>query len=179
MKNLVFCFIIIVSSQFSFAQLEGKVFPAIEGQILQNNKTLTLPKDTYGKYTLVGMAYSKGAEDELETWLQPAFDKFIAKTGMWDAALDVNLYFIPMFTGVNKLTAETARKKIKEKTDKDLLPHILFYVGDLDQYRQELDFEKRDTPYFFVLDKNGKIVYAVTGKYTESKMEKINDILLD
>lgn len=179
MKYFVLILSAFLVSYSATAQLKGKVFPAISGEILQNDKTIVIPDDTKGKFTLIGMAYSKGAEKDLETWLQPAYDKFIAKTGMWDAAMDVNLYFIPMFTGVNQATAGPARKKIKEKTDKVLLPHILFYVGDLDKYKAELDFEKRDTPYFFVIDKTGKIVHSVSGAFTEKKMEEIEDILLD
>ncbi|MGI8893807.1 MAG: hypothetical protein ACR2GN_10165 [Bacteroidia bacterium] len=179
MKRFLFVSGVFFLSFFANAQLKGKTFPAISGEILATEKFINIPEDTKGKYTLIAMAYSKGAEKDLETWLQPSFDKFIAKTGMWDAAMDVNLYFIPMFTGVNKATAGTARKKIKEKTDKQLLPHILFYVGELETYRDELDFEKRDTPYFFVIDKNGKIVHAVSGAYSEQKMEAIEDIILD
>jgi hypothetical protein len=170
---------LVLATFFANAQLKGRAFPSISGEIMANDKIITIPEDTRGKFTLVAMAYSKGAEKDLETWLQPSFDKFIAKTGMWDATMDVNLYFIPMFTGVNKATAGPARKKIKDKTDKQLLPHILFYVGDLDKYRNELDFEKRDTPYFFVIDKNGKIVHAVSGAYSDKKMETIEDIILD
>ena len=179
MKSIVIIFSVVILSFPVQAQLKGKEFPSISGQILQDDKTIVIPDDTKGKFTLVGMAYSKGAEKDLETWLQPAYDKFIAKTGMWDAAIDVNLFFIPMFTGVNQATAGPARKKIKEKTDKVLLPHILFYVGDLDKYKAELDFEKRDTPYFFVIDETGKIVHAVSGAFSEKKMEAIEDILLD
>jgi len=179
MRFYIIIFSTLLLSFSANAQLKGKQFPSISGQILQNDKTLSIPDDTKGKFTLVGMAYSKGAEKDLETWLQPAYDKFIAKTGMWDAAMDVNLYFIPMFIGVNQATAGPARKKIKEKTDKVLLPHILFYVGDLDKYKAELDFEKRDTPYFFVIDESGKIVHAVSGAFSETKMEAIEDILLD
>ena len=178
MKLYLFPLILLFVTFHSFAQLKGKHFPEISGELLSTEKVIKLPNDTKGKFTLVAMAYSKGAEDELETWLQPSYDKFIAKAGMWDSNYDVHLYFIPMFTGVNKATAGPARKKIKDKTDKKLLPHIIFYIGELEKYKEELDFEKRDTPYFFVIDKSGKIVYAVSGAYTEKKMEAIEDILM-
>jgi hypothetical protein len=179
MKYYIVTIWLIIGSFAGNAQLKGKDFPTISGEILSSGKIISIPDDTKGKFTLIAMAYSKGSEKDLETWLQPSFDKFIAKTGMWDATMDVNLYFIPMFTGVNKATAGPARKKIRDKTDKQLLPHILFFVGELDKYRNELDFEKRDTPYFFVIDKKGKIIHAVSGAYSDKKMEVIEDILLD
>ena len=81
-----------------------------------------------------------------------------------------------MFTGLNQLTSINSKEKIRSKTDKELYPHLLFYEGDK-TYKKELDFEKKDVPYFFVLDKAGKIVYATSGKYDSKKLEKIVDIL--
>ncbi|HET7180150.1 MAG TPA: hypothetical protein VFI14_10500, partial [Chryseosolibacter sp.] len=125
--------------------------------------------------TLVGLAYSKKSEGELNSWFQPVFSKFIQKTnGLFSGfSYDVNVFFIPMFTGVNAAATGTAKRKAAKNIDPQLLPYILFYKGELKTYKQALDFEKRDIPYFFVLDKDGKIVYATSGKYTDEKMEGI------
>ncbi len=61
--------------------------------------------------------------------------------------------------------------------DPQLFPYILFYKGELKKYKEELDFEKRDIPYFFVLDKEGKIVYATSGAYSAAKMDAIEDVI--
>ena len=37
--------------------------------------------------------------------------------------------------------------------------------------------EKKDIPYFFVLDKSGKIKYATSGKFDDKKFEKILDVI--
>ncbi len=140
-----------------------------------DDKEVTLPENTQGKYTLVGLAYSKKSEGELNSWFQPVFSKFIQKTnGLFSGfSYDVNVFFIPMFTGVNAAATGTAKRKAAKNIDPQLLPYILFYKGELKTYKQALDFEKRDIPYFFVLDKDGKIVYATSGKYTDEKMEGI------
>ena len=52
---------------------------------------------------------------------------------------------------------------------------MLFYKGELKTYKAALDFEKKDIPYFFVLDPDGKIVYATSGKYSSAKMEAIEE----
>jgi hypothetical protein len=57
------------------------------------------------------------------------------------------------------------------------LPYILFYKGELKPYKDALDFEKKDTPYFFVLDKDGKIIYATSGKFTTPKMDEVEAVL--
>ena len=90
---------------------------------------------------------------------------------------DVNLYFIPMFTGVNTVATGPAKHKALNKLDEQLLPYILFYSGKLKPYKDALDFEKRDKPYFFVLDSAGKIIYATSGPYDQNKMKKIESLL--
>lgn len=158
------------------AQVVGKTFPNMEAETVEDKK-VKLPGDVNGKYTLIGLAYSKKSEDELNSWFQPVFSKFVQKTKglMADFAYDVNVYFVPMFTGVNAAATGTAKKKAIKNLDPQLLPYILFYKGELKPYKEALDFEKRDIPYFFVLDPKGKIVYATSGKYTEEKMDEVEE----
>jgi len=92
---------------------------------------------------------------------------------------DVNVYFVPMFTGVNAAATGTAKKKALKNVDPQLLPYILFYKGELKSYKEALDFEKRDIPYFFVLDANGKIVYATSGGFTEDKLDEVEESIED
>ena len=160
------------------AQVIGTTFPDMEAETVDDKKVM-LPADVKGKYTLVGLAYSKKSEDELNGWFQPIFSKFIQKNkGLFESfGYDVNVYFIPMFTGVKTTAAGTAKKKAAKDIDPQLLPYILFYKGELKTYKEALDFEKKDIPYFFVLDKEGKIVYATSGKYTSKKLDEVEEVL--
>lgn len=162
----------------SFPQVVGKMFPSMTAETAED-KQVVLPKSAEGKYTLIGLAYSKKSEDELNSWFQPVFTKFIQKTnGLFSGfAYDVNVFFVPMFTGVNAAATGTAKRKAAKNIDPQLLPYVLFYRGELKTYKQELDFEKKDIPYFFVLDPKGKIVYATSGKYSEAKMEQIEEMI--
>lgn len=174
-------FIIIVwlaMSVNSFSQVIGKPFPALEAETVDDTK-VRIPDDTKGKYTLIGLAYSKKSEDDLNSWFEPVFYKFIQKTKglMAGFGYDVNVYFVPMFTGINAAATGTAKKKAAKNIDPQLLPYILFYKGELKTYKQELDFEKRDIPYFFVLDPEGKIVFATSGAYTEEKMDQVEEVI--
>jgi hypothetical protein len=90
---------------------------------------------------------------------------------------DVNVYFVPMFTGVNAAATGTAKKKALKNTDPKLLPYILFYKGELKKYKEALDFERRDVPYFFILDPQGKIIYATSGAYSEAKMDALEEVI--
>jgi hypothetical protein len=154
----------------------GKQFPTLDGETLES-KEIQIPADTKGKLTLVGMAYSKKAEATLNTWYTPMYDKFVLKRGIFDSQYDVNLYFVPMYTGVKKVAYESTMKDLRESNRKDLFPYILFYKGELEPYVSELEMEEKNLPYFFLLDEEGNVVYATQGLYNESKMAKIEEVL--
>ncbi|MEQ8363204.1 MAG: hypothetical protein RH948_10075 [Cyclobacteriaceae bacterium] len=177
--RLISVFIILLAFSFtSFAQVIGKSFPEMDAETVED-KVVSLPNDTKGKYTLLGLAYSKKSEDELNGWFSPVFNKFIQKTTglMASFGYDVNVYFIPMFTGVNAAATGTAKRKALKKVDPQLLPYILFYKGELKRFKDELDFEKKDIPYFFVLNPDGEIVFATSGSYSESKLDQIEEVI--
>lgn len=177
MKRLLF--LLLLSMVFhSNAQVIGKMFPDLEAETIED-KRVKLPSDVRGKYTLLGLAYSKKSEDELNSWFQPVFEKFIQKNkGLFEGfGYDVNVYFVPMFTGINAAATGTAKRKAMKNVDPQLLPYILFYKGELKTYKDALDFEKKDIPYFFVLNTEGKIIYATTGRYTGKKMEEVEAVL--
>lgn len=160
------------------AQVVGKTFPDMEAETVED-KVVKLPADVQGKHTLLGLAYSKKSEDELNSWFQPVFEKFIQKNkGLFEGfGYDVNVFFVPMFTGVNAAATGTAKRKAIKNVDPQLLPYILFYKGDLKPYKDALDFEKKDIPYFFVLDPSGKIVYATSGRYSVKKLDEVENVL--
>jgi predicted peroxiredoxin len=179
MKPFMLSALLVIASSSLSAQVTGKMFPAMEAETVEDKK-VKLPNDVSGKYTLLGLAYSKKAEDELNTWFSPIFEKFVRKhTGSLFEGMgyDVNVFFVPMFTGVNAAATGTAKKKAIKNVDPQLLPNILFYKGELKPYKDALDFEKKDTPYFFVLDAVGKIVYATSGKFSEKKMDEVESAI--
>ena len=185
MKKTIFLIFVVVFTTSAFKKdgsIIGQLFPAMECENY-NGEKINLPVATKDKYTVLGMAFSNDAEADLKTWITPVYNKFVVKhddktAGAFDVSYDydINLFFIPMFTGLNQLTSKHSKEKIRSNTNKELYPYLLFYEGDK-TYKKELDFEKKDIPYFFVLDKTGKIVYATSGKYDGKKLDKIVDIL--
>lgn len=170
-------FALLTAAALSVAPVaKDQLFPALQGETLEGNK-ITVPTDTGGKVTIVGMSYSKKAEGTLKTWYQPMYDKFVLKRGMFDSQYDVNFFFVPMFTGGKKVAYNQAIKQMKESNREDLYPYLLFYKGDLEPYKTELGMDEKNLPYLFVLDEEGKIVYQTKGLYNEKKMEKIEEVL--
>lgn len=178
MKKMSLLYVAVLLSFSSYAQVIGKMFPDMEAETVEDKK-VKLPLEAKGKYTLLGLAYSKKSEDELNSWFQPVFEKFIQKTNglMSGFGYDVNVYFIPMFTGINAAATGTAKRKALKNIDPQLLPYVLFYKGELKSYKESLDFEKKDIPYFFVLDTEGKIIFATSGKYSEGKMDQVEAVM--
>jgi hypothetical protein len=162
----------------SQSQLIGKPFPAMETETVNDIK-VKLPESVKGKFTLLGLAYSKKAEDELFTWFQPIFEKFIDKPQgiMKDFGHDVNVFFVPMLTGVNAAATGMVKRKALKTVDPQLLPYVLFYKGQLKSYKESLNFDSREVPYFFVLDPKGIIVYVTSGLFTEEKLDAIESVL--
>ena len=161
-----------------FAQLEGTDFPSMDTQTVENEK-VNLPKDVNDKYTLVALAYSKKAEKDLSTWFSPIYNQFIREaTGVFSSfSYDINVYFVPMFTGIKSAATGAAKKKAAKELDPLLIPNILFYKGNLKPYKEALEFDKKDVPYLFLIDTNGKIAYATLGAYSDQKMEDMEEFL--
>lgn len=169
----------VIFTSLSHAQVVGKDFPTLEAETV-DDEVIILPDDKQDKFTLVGLAYSKKSEDDLNTWFSPVYHKFIKEDGGGVFAgfgYDVNVFFVPMFTGVNAAASGTAKNKAAKNIDPRLLPHILFYKGKLKPYKEALEFDKKDVPYFFVINKEGKIVYATSGRFSDSKLEAVEDVL--
>lgn len=175
-KSALFISLIFLLSITSVAQV-GNEFPDMEAETL-TNKMVDVPSDLNGKYSLIGLAYSKKAEDYLKGWFEPVYNQFIYKNpnpGPFDFSFDIHTYFIPMFTGAKRPAYKKVMTKLKKTIDKRLQPNILFYKGTLKEYKEALNFDGKDLPYFYVIDPDGKIVYATSGRYTRDKLQEITD----
>ncbi|MCS6821622.1 MAG: mitochondrial ATPase complex subunit ATP10 [Microscillaceae bacterium] len=163
------------------AQVVGKMFPALSGENLLD-KSVSLPQAGKGKVTLIGIAYSAKSDEALQTWRQPLFNLFIKAPGtdlFQFEPYDANLYFVAMVTGINRVASGKIETKLKEKAEERWKPYIILYRGSLEPYSEELGLKNKDLPYFFLLDKNGKIVYTTSGTYTASKQRELEDKLTE
>ncbi|MFQ3212954.1 MAG: hypothetical protein ACJAT1_000778 [Marivirga sp.] len=165
----------------SFAQI-GNEFPDMEGYSL-TDELISIPDETNGKYSLVGIAFSKKAEDDLKSWFQPIYEAYVmeadANALIPDMRPDVNVVFIPMFTGIKRGASKSATKKMQEGIDEKLHPHVMVYSGAMGDYDEALALEDKEKPYFFILDKAGKIIYATAGKANSEKLGEIDDMMSD
>lgn len=159
-----------------YAQM-GQAFPNMETEAL-TNQIINVPEDIKGKYSIVGLAFTKKSEQDLKSWFNPIYETFLYKPenpGIFDITYDVNGLFIPMFSGAKRAAYGKVMKKMKEGLDPKLQPHVVFYKGTINHYKDALNFDGKDVPYFYVLDPDANIVYATSGKYTNGKMQEVVD----
>lgn len=173
MKKLSFLFLL--TSSMLFAQ----EFPSLDCKDI-NDKAINLPNDTKGKYTLLCMAYSKKAEEHLQSWFEPVYTQFIyvpEKPSMFYEPFDINTYFVPMFSGVKKVAAGSFKNQVKKDVDPKLHDHILLYKGNISEVKDTYDMPDKNEPYLFLLNEKGEVVYKTSGAYTEEKIIEIEDLI--
>ncbi|WP_317899136.1 TlpA family protein disulfide reductase [Aurantibacillus circumpalustris] len=173
MKKIVILICTILT--ISVSAQKGKIFPEVKGVTL-NEKACALPAKN-GKYSVVAIAFHRGAEDDLKKWLNPLYDNFMSKEkpGNFDMSepVDVNFVFVPMISGFKMI-----KEDFQKGTDKAFWPFIMdTEKTDIKGVQKQLGIEDNKIPYFFVLDKTGKIVEMQSGKFSESKMEKLQDAI--
>lgn len=165
--------VLTVMSLTGLAQ-KGKMFPPIEGLTL-DGKTIKIPIPN-GKETVVAMVFQRSAEDDQKKWLNPLHSTFASKEKSksphdMTESYDVNFVYIPVIGGLKKIYTE-----YKEGTDKGFWPYIMDTdKTDMKLIAKNMGISDKEQPYIFVLDKNGKILEVQSGKFSEDKMDKIEE----
>ena len=170
--------LMLMQSIFAYSQ-SGQTFPDLTGKTL-SNQSVTLPKDTKGRMTLIGISFSQKSEEELSGWFQPIYTNFIEKVNgnlFPTDEYDINIYFVPMLVGINKGASDKLRDYLKSQLDPELQEYVLIYEGELKPYKDKLKFGAKDTPYFYLLDEDGKIVYMTSGAFSNEKLQKMVETL--
>jgi hypothetical protein len=153
----------------------GTKFPGLKGTNL-DEKSVSVPQKN-GKYSVVAIAFHRDAEDALKKWLNPLYDVFIKteKKNAQDFDLadiyDVNFIFIPLISGFRRVADD-----FKKKTDQAYWAYILdTEKTDIGALQEALGIKNNKIPYFYVLDKEGKIVASESGSYSVAKLDKLED----
>ena len=151
-------------------------FLSVETETL-SGETVKLPDSFQGKYALIGVGTSKKAEYELKTWQIPVYNKFIAKTGLMDEMYDVEVCFLPLFTGISKAAKNRVVKKLKENNESVVYDNLYIYSGPRDPFK-EFGIDDKSTPYFFLLNKSGRVIWEAEGRFKQSYFDEIEGFLI-
>lgn len=151
-------------------------FPTLQGE-LADGRRLELP-GAPPNALIIGLAVSAKAQADLEAWYEPAYLRFVAKHGLFANAYRADVYFVPLFTGLNKAGYEPSLKKFRNSAAPEVADRVVFAKAELDEVREALGIKDRDIPYFFVVDREGRILHRASGRYSDAKLEAIEEVLL-
>lgn len=162
-----FCVPVILSAQAAF--------PVLEGENVQGN-SIQLP--TNGSWGIVAVVAGKKAQPALEEWFAPAYNRFVMKSGLFASSYEVNLFLVPVFTGLDKAAYGPSMNALKKKVDADLAKQVVFVKGNADAVLDALGIKDRGIPYFFTVDPQGHIVHRESGKFSVDKLDALEAPLL-
>lgn len=152
-------------------------FPQIVGETTEGN-SVTLPDNSGSDYTIVALAYGKKAEPLLERWYGPAYSRFIAKNGLFAATYHAELYLVPIFVGLNRSAYNGSMNRLRKEVDPEIARRVIFVKDDPRDLIRTLDMTDKDIPYFFVLDRNGKILQRVSGAFSVDQLDALEAPML-
>lgn len=159
----------------AFAQTS---FPTIAGETTDGS-TVELPAASKGKPAIIAVAFGKKAEPVLAEWYEPAYLRFVAKHGLFAGATDAQLYFVPIFVGLNKAAYEPSMKRLRKSADPDVAKRVVFFKGEADAVLDALGMKDKDEPWFFALDAEGRIVHKEKGAFTVVKLDALEEALME
>jgi hypothetical protein len=149
---------------------------SISGETTEGS-TVELPGASRGKYCILALAASKKAEPMLQEWYEPAYLRFVAKQGLFASEHEVDLWLVPIFTGLNKTAFGPAMKRLREEADPEIARHVVFVKDDAAMLLAALGLKEKDVPYFFLFDHNGKMVHQEHGSFTVEKLDSLEEAM--
>ncbi|MCB0794482.1 MAG: hypothetical protein KDB88_07065 [Flavobacteriales bacterium] len=125
------------------------------------------------------LAYDQKASASLEAWMAPAYLRLVAKHGMFSDTYEADVWFVPMFVGMNKAAYGPTLKKFRKSTEPEVAEHVLFYQGELEPFQEALGMERKDVPYIFVIDDQGRVLHRTEGAFELEKLDRLEEVLMD
>jgi hypothetical protein len=126
----------------------GKKFPAVNAKTLAGQET-TIPDAAAGKVTLVAVAFARESQAQLDSWLNPFYEKFGSRE-------DIMFYEVPMISGGYKFMKMIIDGGMRGGLPEFKHKHVVTMYGDVDTYLQGLSLDKSNG-YAFLLDREGII----------------------
>lgn len=150
-------------------------FPSLEGENTSGNG-VHVP--SHGRWNIVAVVAGKKAEPLLEDWFAPAYNRFIMKSGLFASSYTVDLFLVPVFTGLDKAAYGPSMNSLKKKVDADLAQQVVFYKGDAALVLDALGIKDKGIPYFFTVDPQGNIVHRESGSFSVEKLDALEAPML-
>jgi hypothetical protein len=142
----------------------GKKFPAVNAKTLAGQET-TIPDDAAGKVTLVCVAFLRENQAQLDSWLNPFYEKFGSRE-------DIMFYEVPMISGGYKFMKLIIDGGMRGGLPEFKHKHVVTMYGDVESYMQALNLDARNG-YAFLLDREGRIRWQQQGFSSAATLDSL------
>jgi hypothetical protein len=132
----------------------GRKFPVVKAKTLAGQET-TVPDDAAGKVTLVCVAFLRETQSQLDSWLNPFYEKFGSRA-------DIMFYEVPMISGGYKFMKPIIDGGMRGGLPEFKHKHVVTMYGDVQSYVQALSLDPTNG-HAFLLDREGSIRWQNEG----------------
>lgn len=142
----------------------GKRFPNVTASSLAGTKE-SIPESCQGKVTLVTVAFLRENQGQLDSWLNPFYERFGNDPRFM-------FYEIPMISSGYKFMKMIIDGGMRAGLPSFKHKHVVTMYGDVEKYISELSLDPR-YGYAFLLDRNGAIRFQAYGYATPQRLQEL------
>jgi len=142
----------------------GMKFPNVTSDSLAGTKE-SIPETCRGKVTLVAVAFLRESQGQLDSWLNPFYEKFGKRDGFM-------FYEIPMISSGYKFMRFVIDGGMRGGIPSFKHKHVVTMYGDVEKYLTALRLDPR-YGYAFLLDREGVIRFQSQGSATEPLLQEL------
>ena len=142
----------------------GTKFPNVTADSLAGTKE-SIPETCRGKVTLVTVAFLRESQSQLDSWLNPFYEKFGKRDGFM-------FYEIPMISTGYKFMKFIIDGGMRGGIPTFKHKHVVTMYGDVEKYLTALHLDPR-YGYAFLLDREGIIRFQAQGYATEQAQQDL------
>jgi len=145
----------------------GKRFPEVKDDSLANTP-VTLPDSARGKVTLITIAFLRESQSQLDSWLDPFFEKYGSNP-------KYTFYEVPMLSRGYKFMRFMIDGGMRAGIPQAKHKNVVTMYGDIEKYMKELSLDLR-YGYAFLLDREGVIRWQGQGYATPETRKELFDL---
>jgi hypothetical protein len=142
----------------------GMKFPNVTADSLAGTRE-SIPESCRGKVTLIAVAFLRESQSQLDSWLNPFYDKFGSRDGYM-------FYEIPMISSGYKFMKFVIDGGMRGGIPSFKHKHVVTMYGDVEKYLTALHLDPR-YGYAFLLDREGAILFQAQGYATEQSLQEL------
>jgi hypothetical protein len=142
----------------------GMKFPNVTADSLAGTKE-SIPESCRGKVKLVAVAFLRESQSQLDSWLNPFYEKFGKRDGFM-------FYEIPMISSGYKFMKFVIDGGMRGGIPSFKHKHVVTMYGDVEKYLTALHLDPR-YGYAFLLDREGIIAFQAQGSATGQSLQEL------